>query len=58
MSMTTDQFDEWIETEDGSLEYYEWLFDKCPELGKHGLYSAHENGYMIEEFMDYKGVTE
>lgn len=56
MSMTQEQFDEWIETQDGQDEYYDWLFDTCPELGKHGLFEAHENCYMIEDFMFSKGV--
>jgi len=50
------EFDEYIETQDGQDDYYDWLFDKFPELGKHGLFAAHENCYMIEDFMDYKGV--
>ena len=54
--MTELEFDEYMDTEDGSREYYEWLYDKFPELGKHGLFAAHENCYMIEDFMDYKGV--
>jgi hypothetical protein len=54
--MTVDEFDEWIETTDGQDEYYEWLYDNYPELNKGGLFSAHENGYDIEGFMDHKGV--
>lgn len=54
--MTELEFDEYMDTEDGSLEYYEWLYDKFPELGKHGLFAAHEDGLYIESFMEYKGV--
>ena len=54
--MTELEFDEYMDTEDGSREYYEWLYDKFPELGKHGLFAAHEDGLYIESFMEYKGV--
>lgn len=56
--MNIDEFDAWIETDDGQLEYYEWLYDNFPELGKHGLFAAQENGDYIEDFMDHKGVEQ
>ena len=54
--MSEIEFDEYIETQDGQDEYYDWLFNNHPDLGKHGLFAAHENGYDMESFMDYKGV--
>lgn len=54
--MTESEFDEYIQTNDGQDEYYEWLYDNHPDLGKHGLFSAQENSYDIESFMEYKGV--
>lgn len=56
--MTAAEFEEYIETEDGQLHYYEWLYDNFPELGKHGLFAAMENGDYIESFMEDIGVTD
>lgn len=56
--MTNEEFEEYIETEDGQLHYYEWLYDNFPGLGKHGLFAAQENGDHIEGFMEHLGVTE
>ena len=58
MSMTEEQFNEWFDTDDGQTTYYEWLYDNFPELGKHGLFNAMENGDYLESFMEYMGVTE
>ena len=56
--MTLEEFEEYIQTEDGESHYYEWLYDNFPELGKHGLFSAMENGYCIESFMEEIGVED
>lgn len=58
MSMTQEQFDEYIETNDGQDHFYEFLYDYDPSLGKHGIIAAMENGDYIESFMDHLGVTE
>lgn len=56
--MTEQEFNEWFDTKDGKYIYYEWLYDNFPELGKHGLFNAWENGDYIESFMEDMGVTE
>ena len=58
MSMTEEQFDEYIETNDGQDHFYEWLYDNFPEKGKHGLFAAMESGDYVEDFMEHLGVTE
>ena len=50
MTMTQEQFDEWMETEDGQSSFYEWLYDNFPEMNKHQLFDAMENGDYIEMF--------
>ena len=40
--MSEIEFDEYIQTNDGQDEYYEWLYDNHPDLGKHGLFAAQE----------------
>lgn len=54
--MTPDEFDAYMETNDGNDHFYEWLFDNYPELGKDGLFAACENGDHIEGFMEHMGV--
>lgn len=56
MSMTEDQFNAWIETEDGESAFYEYLFEEYPEMNKHQLIDAVECGDYVEEFMDHLGV--
>lgn len=56
--MTLAEFEDYIETNDGQDHYYEWLYDNFPELGKHGLFAAMENGDHIEGFMEHMGVEQ
>ena len=58
MSMTQQQFDEWIETEDGQSSFYEWLYDNFPEMNKHQLFDAMESGDYVESFMESMEVVE
>ena len=50
MSMTQEQFDKWIETDDGQTTFYEWLYDNFPEMNKHQLFAAYESGDYVEMF--------
>ena len=54
--MTEQEFEEYIQTNDGESHFYEWLYDTCPELNKHQLMAAVEDGLYIESFMDHLGV--
>ena len=54
--MTEEEFDDYIQTEEGERHYYEFLFDYCPELGRYGIENAVDNGLYIESFMDHLGV--
>lgn len=56
--MTAAEFDAYMDTNDGQTHFYEWLYDKFPELGKHALFDAWENGDHIEGFMEHLGVTD
>lgn len=56
--MTLDEFEAYMETNDGESHFYEWLYDNDPSLGKHGIIAAMENGDYIESFMDHLGVTD
>lgn len=58
MSMTLEQFDEWFDTEDGQMQFYEYLYDQYPEMGKHQLMDAVESGDYVEEFADSLEVTQ
>lgn len=53
MSMTTEEFNNWMESGDGDDALYEYLYDVYPSLGKHGLFAAWESGDYVEEFLDY-----
>ena len=55
--MTEQEFEAWMETEEGGLSFYEWLYDTYPEKGKHGLFAAYESGDYVEYYAEYLGVT-
>ena len=54
--MTLDEFESAYNKGELDGEYYDWLYDRFPELGKHGLFNAFENGDYMESFMEYIGV--
>ena len=58
MSMTQQQFDEWINTNDGQTTFFEWIFDNHPEMHKDQMIDAMESGDYIESFMEDMEVVE
>ena len=57
MAMTEQEFEDWIETEDGESEFYEYLFDHYPWAWDDKIIQMMESGDYIEQFMEHKGVT-
>ena len=56
MTMTEQEFNEWIETEDGDSSFYEYLYDAYPSSSDDGIINMMESGLYVEEFMDHLGV--
>ena len=56
MSMTEQQFNEWIDTEAGDSAFYEYLYDQHPEWWDDKIIYAMESGDYVEEFMEQLGV--
>jgi len=55
MAMTEQEFNEWIETEDGDSSFYEYLYDTYHSHDD-AIIRMMESGDYVEEFMDHLGV--
>ena len=54
--MTEEQFNEYIETQDGESHFYEYLYDNYPSSSDDGIINMMESGNYVEEFMEHLGV--
>ena len=54
--MTEQEFNDWMDTEEGGLAFYEWLYETYPEKGKHALFAAYESGDYVEYYAESLGV--
>ena len=55
MSMTEEQFEDYINSEAGESHFYEYLYDNYHAHDERIIWMM-ESGDYVEEFMDYLGV--
>ena len=56
MSMTEEQFEDYINSEAGESHFYEYLYDNYPTGNDEKIIWMIESGNYVEEFMDHLGV--